>query len=431
MVATMSKLDDLIKQYCPDGVEYKPLSEIFDFRNGYTPSKSNPEFWENGAIPWFRLEDIRENGRILSEAIQHVSAEAAKGDIFPADSFIVSTSATIGEHAWITVPFLANQRFTCLTSKAEWESRLDSKYIYYALFNLDKWCKENIRIGNFASVDMNGFAKWRFPVPPKEVQVEIATILDNFTKLTAELTAELTARRAQYEYYRDKLLTFDDETAIVKRIKDMLDQSCGGPEKVEYKKLCDVGSFRRGGNFQKKEMVQCGVPCIHYGQIYMHYGLVAKDTISFLSEDVACNQKTANPGEVIIAITSENVEDVCKAVVWEGETPVCISGHTAVFNTSMNPRFVAYWFQTEMFQAQKRKYAHGVKVIEISPDQVGQCRIPCPPRSVQNEIISILDKFNKLTTDISTGLPAEISLRQKQYEHYRDRLLNFNGGGMP
>ncbi len=209
----MSRLEDLIKQYCPDGVEYKPLSEIFEFRNGYTPSKSNPEYWEGGTIPWFRLEDIRENGRILNDAIQHVSPKAAKGDLFPANSFIVSTSATIGEHAWITVPFLANQRFTCLTCKEEWKSKLDLKYVYYALFNLDKWCLNNIRVGNFASVDMGGFAKWTLPVPPKEVQEEIATVLDKFNTLTTDIStglpAEISLRQKQYEHYRDRLLNFN------------------------------------------------------------------------------------------------------------------------------------------------------------------------------------------------------------------------------
>ena len=214
-MAIVKRIKDMLDKTCggPENVEYKPLSEIFDFKNGYTPSKSNPEFWENGTIPWFRLEDIRENGRVLNDAIQHVSSEASKGDVFPADSFIVSTSATIGEHAWITVPFLANQRFTCLTCKSEWKSKLDLKYIYYVLFNLDKWCKENIRVGNFASVDMSGFAKWRFPVPPMAVQEEIARILDKFntisTDITTGLPAEISLRQKQYEHYRDRLLNFN------------------------------------------------------------------------------------------------------------------------------------------------------------------------------------------------------------------------------
>lgn len=126
----MSRLDELIQELCPNGVEYKTLSDLFNTRNGYTPSKSNPEFWENGTIPWFRMEDIRENGRILSSALQYVSERAIKGSPFPANSIIVATSATIGEHALLTVSSLANQRFTYLMLKEQYKDVFDIKFLY-------------------------------------------------------------------------------------------------------------------------------------------------------------------------------------------------------------------------------------------------------------------------------------------------------------
>ena len=202
----MSRIDELIKELCPDGVVYKSIEELFNTKNGYTPSKSNESFWTDGTIPWFRMEDIRENGRILSDSIQHVTTDAIKGELFPANSIIISTSATIGEHALITVPSLANQRFTYLMLKQEYSSMVDMKFMYYCCFNLDEYCKECLNQGNFASVDMNKFKRYRLPVPPLEVQREIVRVLDSFTLLTAELTAELTARKKQYTYYRDKLL---------------------------------------------------------------------------------------------------------------------------------------------------------------------------------------------------------------------------------
>ena len=111
----MSKLEQLINELCPDGVEYKYLDKIFNIKNGYTPSKKKKEYWENGNIPWFRMEDIREHGRILNDSIQHVTTCAIKGELFPKNSIIISTSATIGEHALLTCKSLANQRFTYLT----------------------------------------------------------------------------------------------------------------------------------------------------------------------------------------------------------------------------------------------------------------------------------------------------------------------------
>ena len=113
----MTRLDELIQELCPNGVKYLTIPELFITRNGYTPSKANAEFWENGTIPWFRMEDIRENGRILTKSTQYVSEKAIKGKLFPEDSIIIATSATIGEHALVKVPSLANQRFTYLVLK--------------------------------------------------------------------------------------------------------------------------------------------------------------------------------------------------------------------------------------------------------------------------------------------------------------------------
>ena len=197
-------------------IEWKPLGEIFDLKNGYTPSKSNQEYWTNGTIPWFRMEDIRENGRVLSRSIQYVNTCAIKGGrLFPANSIIIATSATIGEHALITVPFLSNQRFTNLSLKKDYADKFIIKFLFYYGFVLDEWCKNNITVGNFAGVDMVGFKKFQIPIPPLEEQERIVTILDKFDTLTTSLTEglpkEIELRQKQYEYYRDMLLTFPND----------------------------------------------------------------------------------------------------------------------------------------------------------------------------------------------------------------------------
>lgn len=196
------------------GVEWKKLGEIFEIRNGYTPSKANKEYWENGTIPWFRMEDIRENGHILAESIQYVNIKGIKsGKLFPANSIILATTATIGEHALILKDYLANQRFSCLVRKPEFIPLLDIKFVFYYMFTIDEWCKNNTNISGFASVDMDKLRKKMFPIPPLSEQRRIVSILDQFETLVNDLSiglpAELEARRKQYEYYRDKLLTFD------------------------------------------------------------------------------------------------------------------------------------------------------------------------------------------------------------------------------
>ncbi|UOS51405.1 restriction endonuclease subunit S [Helicobacter pylori] len=207
------RLKSLLQTLAPKGVEFKTLEEVFEIKNGYTPSKNNPEFWEKGTIPWFRMEDIRENGRILKDSIQHITPKALKGKkLFPKNSIIISTTATIGEHALLIVDSLANQRFTFLSKKANCGIALDMKFFFYQCFLLGEWCKKNTNVSGFASVDMTAFKKYKFPIPPLEIQQEIVKILDQFSILTTDLLvgipAEIEARKKQYEYYREKLLTF-------------------------------------------------------------------------------------------------------------------------------------------------------------------------------------------------------------------------------
>ena len=196
-------------------IQWKTMEEVFEMRNGYTPSKNESSFWEDGTIPWFRMEDIRENGRILSDSIQHITPAAVKGKgLFEANSFILATTATIGEHALIIADSLANQRFTNLKVRKSLSNLLETKFIFYYMFVVDEFCKNNTNVSGFASVDMGKLKRMPFPIPPMELQEKIVAILDRFETLVNDLSkglpAEIAAVKAQYEYYRNKLLTFKD-----------------------------------------------------------------------------------------------------------------------------------------------------------------------------------------------------------------------------
>lgn len=199
-------------------IHWKTMGEIFEMRNGYTPSKSNNSFWDNGTIPWFRMEDIRENGRILSDAIQHITPEAVKGKgLFEANTFILATTATIGEHALIIADSLANQQFTNLKVRKSLSNNFLTKYLYYYMFIVDEFCKNNTNVSGFASVDMGKLKRMPIPVPPLELQEKIVAVLDRFETLVNDLSeglpAEIAAVKEQYEYYRNRLLTFKEKTA--------------------------------------------------------------------------------------------------------------------------------------------------------------------------------------------------------------------------
>ena len=209
------------------------------------------------------------------------------------------------------------------------------------------------------------------------------------------------------------------------KLDKLIQQFC--PDGVEYKTLGSFATISRGGNFQKKDFRDDGFPCIHYGQIYTKYGLFVDKTVSFISPACASKQKTALKNDIIMAVTSENIEDVCKCIVWLGDGEVAVSGHSAIIRHSQNPKYLAYYFHSRMFFDQKRKLAHGTKVIEVTPDKLASVKIPLPPIEVQREIVRILDNFTELTAELT----AELSARKKQYEYYRDKLLTFDvfGGG--
>lgn len=200
--------DDLAGQ-----VEWKTLGEVFNTRNGYTPSKTNDDFWKDGTIPWFRMDDIRANGRILYDSALHITPKAVKRNgLFKANSIILATSATIGEHALLQQDALTNQRFTNFEIKEELQELLLPKFAFYYFFIIDEWCKKHTIIGNFPSVDTQQLMEQPFPLPPLSEQRRIVEILDRFDTLTNSISEglprEIALRRKQYEYYRDALLRF-------------------------------------------------------------------------------------------------------------------------------------------------------------------------------------------------------------------------------
>ncbi|EFO3192214.1 restriction endonuclease subunit S [Escherichia coli] len=201
---------------------------------------------------------------------------------------------------------------------------------------------------------------------------------------------------------------------------------------VEWLSLGELGDFIRGNGLQKKDFVESGFPAIHYGQIYTRYGLSADKTFTYVLPELANKLRKAQKNDLLLATTSENDEDVVKPLAWLGDN-VAISGDMMLFRHEQNVKYLAYFFQSEIFQTQKMKYITGAKVRRVSSGDLSKIKIPIPSSNnpekslaIQSEIVRILDKFTALTAKLT----AELTMRKKQYNYYRDKLLSFEEGGV-
>lgn len=376
----MNEIEQLIKQLCPNGVEYRKLGEVCTFQRGTTITakeaiKGNVPVLAGGQKPAYYHNQANRTGQTI---------------------VVAGSGAYAGYVSWWEQPIFVSDAFSVNPNED-----LFPKYVFHFLKNIQQKIYGTKKGGGVPHVHGRSIAAFEIPVPPQAIQQKIVKILDKFT--------ELEARRKQYEHYRNKLLTFTPPN----------DQN------VRWCTLGEVGTMIRGNGIQKKDFTKTGVGCIHYGQIYTRYGTAAEKTISFIPTELAKKCKKAKKGDLVIATTSENVEDVCKAVVWQGEDDIAISGDAYIFRHNQDPKYVAYLFQTEQFLNYKKMSATGTKVIRVSGDNMLRFSFAFPPLSEQRRIAAILDKFEALTTSLQDGLPAEIEARRLQYRHYREQLLAF------
>ncbi|EBC9987424.1 restriction endonuclease subunit S [Salmonella enterica subsp. enterica serovar Mbandaka] len=414
----MSELSYLGKLLDSAEVEWLPLGVLGELVRGNGLPKT--DFTESG-IPAIHYGQIYTFYSLSTETtMSFVSEDTAKKlrKVNTGDVVITNTSENLDDVGKALV-YLGKEQAVTGGHATIFKPKqgIIGKYFAYftqtnSFYNEKRKYSKGTKVIDVSASDM---AKIIIPIPcpnnPEKslaIQSEIVRILDKFTALTAELTAELNMRKKQYNYYRDQLLSFDNEDV---------------PHLPMGQK--DIGEFIRGGTFQKKDFMDAGVGCIHYGQIYTYYGTYTKKTKTHISAALAKKCKKAQKGNLIIATTSENDEDVCKAVAWLGSDDIAVSSDACIYKHNLNPKYVSYYFQTEQFQNQKRQYITGAKVRRVNADNLSKILIPVPSMAVQERIVSILDKFDTLTNSITEGLPREIELRQKQYEYYRDLLFSF------
>jgi type I restriction enzyme, S subunit len=413
----VSDLHELIAALRAHDTEFKALDEVGSLYGGLT-GKSKADFADGNArfVTYVNVFQNRATNVSPDDTVRIGEGERQNrvryGDVL----FTASSEGAdeIGMASAVTVeprePLYLNS--FCFGLRPNTGVELDPDFAKY-LFRSTEVRRQIIRTANGVTrinLSKEKFRAIKIPMPPLGLQRKIAEVLDELDALEAELRseldAEMRARRRQYEYYRDSLLT--------------------AARGVRWTTMAEVGTFTRGRRFTKADAVSDGIGSIHYGEIYTHYGTWATETLSRVRPELAPGLRFARTGDVVIAAVGETVDDVCKAVAWLGDEDVAVHDDCFIFRHSLNPKFVSYYVQTGVFRAEKAKHVTRAKVKRVSGESLARLKIPVPPLDEQERIVAILDEYAALVNDLSIDLPSELNARQQQYEHYRDRLLTFS-----
>ena len=399
----MSKLEELIKKMCPDGVEYKKLKEVTDFVQGFA-FKNNT--FKNEGIGLVRTTNIQDKS-VSKENMIYIDpkdyVENLEKYIIRKDRILIGMSGTIkvGINSSDEL-FYLNQRVGMFIPN---EKIINNKFLFYILDNSIPELYNLVSGSSVKNLSSNTLNDFRIAVPPLEVQREIVHILDDFTLLSAELSAELKARKNQYNYYLEKLLCNDKNAKTYK-----------------LKELCVFFNGDRGKNYPKvSEMVNKGVPFVNAGDVnrVIDYKNCNKITLEKYN---SMNGAKLRKNDILYCLRGSTG----KNGIYELDEGTVASSLVAIrVNSIINYKYLYYLLNSSLERRQRYKSDTGAAQPNLSVQSISNYEFPVPNMEEQNKIVNILDKFEKLCNDISEGLPAEIEARQKQYEYYRDKLLNF------
>ena len=419
----MSRLAELIEELCPDGVEYRALGDVGVFVRGGGLQKA--DFVETG-MPCVHYGQIHTRfGISVKEAVTFVS-EAQFARLKHADygDLLIATTSEDDEAVGKATAWLGDGEVAISGDMFYYRHNLDPKYVsyFFASSSFQDQKRPYLTGAKVRRIADKGLSRIQIPVPPLEVQREIVRILDQFTTLEAELEveleAELEARRTQYEHYRNALLSWE----LLK----------GNGVDLMVRPLGELGVFYGGLTGKSKaDFVADGDACafVTYKEVY------AQSEIKALPEgrvNVASDEKqfVLKYGDVLFTGSSENRDDVGLTAVITAEfsEPVYLNSFSLCFRWCaefVDPGYAKYMFNAPDIRREIQRCANGVTRFNLSKKRMEKVRIPIPPLEIQREIMQVLDRFNALVNDISSGLPAEIAARRAQYKHYRDRLLSF------
>jgi type I restriction enzyme, S subunit len=407
----MSGMNFLEKLLDGVAVEWKTLEEVaIKISSGGTPKTGVSEYYD-GDIPWLRTQEV-DFGEIWDTGVKITEAglKNSSAKWIPENCVILAMyGATVGKIGINKIPMTTNQ--ACANIQLD-GNVANYRYVFHFLSGQYEYIK-SLGTGSQTNINAGIVKKLQIPIPCPDnpdrslaIQAEIVRILDTFTALTAELTAELGDRQKQYNYYRDRLLTFEEG-------------------EMEWKTLGDVATLITKGT-TPKVFTDSGVNFVKLESF--DNGRI--DPVKFMFVSIEAHSKELKrsilqSNDILFAIAGATIGKC--TVVEQSILPANTNQALAIvrLGESVNVKFVFYCMQTTAMKEYIAKYNKASAQPNLNLQQISDFRIPFPPLPEQARIVAILDKFDTLTNSISEGLPREIELRQQQYEYYRDLLLTF------
>ena len=385
----MNRINELIKEYCPDGVEMRCLEDccnLLDKKRKPITKASR----EAGEYPYYGANGIQD----------YVANYIFDGTfvLVGEDGSVITKSGT-PVVTWAEGKIWVNNHAHIIEEK----DGVMLRYLYHYFQTIDV---TSLIHGNIPKLTGGDFKALKIAVPPLEVQREIVRVLDSFTLLTAELTAELTARKKQYEFYRDKMLNFGNKAAVYK-----------------MSELCE--SIADGDHMPPPKSDE-GIPFITISNVDEYHNIDFENTM-YVPESYynsLAEKRIPRKGNILYTVVGSYGIPVCI----EDDKKFVFQRHIAILkpnNDIIKSRYMFYAMQSTNFKIQADKSAKGAAQKTIALSALGNMQMPVPSMDVQEKIIKVLDNFDAICTDLNIGLPAEIEARQKQYEYYRDLLLTF------
>ena len=406
----MSKIFDLINELCPNGVEFVELGEIADIVRGVTYDKNleiNGEH-EQG-IKILRANNINLDFTLNFEDLKQIKelpCNSSQKNLMQKDILICVASGSKEHVGKVAYCFEDTDCFAGgFMSIIRAKQVINARFLFFIMSSstFKVYLEKVLTSSTINNLNNTILKNFKLPVPPMEVQREIVRIMDSFTLLTAELTAELTARKRQYEFYRDFLLSFDE-----------LDKNGGG---CELKMLGDIGEVRMCKRILKEQTSVNGeIP-------FYKIGTFGKEADAYISKELFDEYRSKynypKIGEVLISASGT----IGRAVIFNGNDAYFQDSNIVWIENDEGQVLNRYLFY--FYQIADWNIAEGGTIKRLYNDNLKKIKIPVPSLQTQQKVVDILDKFDTLVNSITEGLPREIELRRKQYEHYRELLLNF------